>query len=68
MGCLVTCDCGDEFEFDSPEEDMHYVWSVRYNGERSMLGNCPKVHGMSKAAGKARSFLSGKAMYQGRII
>jgi hypothetical protein len=65
---LVTCDCGQEFHLDSPEEVYHYVWAVRSNGERSNLGYCPIKHGMGEAVRRARTTLSGAAMYHGRVV
>jgi hypothetical protein len=68
MSITVTCDCGMEFALDSPEEDRHYVWAVRSDGSRSMLGYCPIKHGMDEAVHRARTTLSGAAMYRGKVV
>lgn len=67
-GTMVTCDCGAEFALDSREEDEHYVWALRWSGERSMLGYCPVKHGMNAAIRQARVSLSGAAVYHGKVV
>lgn len=64
----VTCDCGEEFFLNSPEEDAHYVWAMRRDGSRSNLGYCPVKHGMSVAISKARASLTGTSMYHGNVV
>jgi hypothetical protein len=68
MSGLVQCDCGAEFELDSPEEDAHYVWSARRSGARSNLGHCPVTNGFATAVFRARAGLSGVALYHGRVV
>jgi hypothetical protein len=66
MGTRVTCHpgvCDAEFELDSPEEDAHYVWSLRPDGTRSNLGECPVVQGSVEKA-KQKLYRNGHVWYR----
>lgn len=46
----VKCSCGQEFIPGSQLEIDHFVWSLRPDGTRSNLGECPVKRGSVEAA------------------